>query len=53
MTKLLGKTKQCILSIANGGFVSFVNSRGPGNKPLGKTTKLNLLSSKVLNYKET
>ena len=28
----------CILSIANGGFVSFVNFRGPGDKPLGKTT---------------
>ena len=38
----------CILSIANGGFVSFVNFRGPGDKPLGKRT-----SFKVLNYKET
>ena len=27
----------CILSIVNGGFVSFVNFRGPGDKPLGKT----------------
>ena len=28
----------CILSIANGNFVSFVNFRGLGDKPLGKTT---------------
>ena len=29
----------CILSIANGGLVSFVNFQGPGDKPLGgKTT---------------
>ena len=27
-----------VLKIANGGFVSFVNFRGPGDKPLGKTT---------------
>ena len=28
----------CILSIANGGLVIFVNFQGPGDKPLGKTT---------------
>ena len=28
-----------ILSIANRGFVSFVNFRGHGEKPLAKTTK--------------
>ena len=28
----------CILKIANGGFVSFVNFQGPGDKPLGKAT---------------
>ena len=28
----------CILSIVNGGFVSFVNFQGPDDKPLGKTT---------------
>ena len=27
----------CILKIANGGIVSFVNFQGPGDKPLGKT----------------
>ena len=27
-----------ILSIANGGFASFVNFRGPNDKPFGKTT---------------
>ena len=27
----------CFLSIANGGFVSFVNFQGPCDKPLGKT----------------
>ena len=27
----------CSFSIANGGFVSFVNLLGPGGKPLGKT----------------
>ena len=26
------------LSITNGGFVSFVNFQGPGDKPLGKIT---------------
>ena len=28
----------CTLSIANGGFVIFVIFRGPGDKPLRKTT---------------
>ena len=28
----------CIVSIVNGGFVSFVNFQEPGDKPLGKTT---------------
>ena len=27
----------CILSIANGDLVSFLNFRGPGDKSLGKT----------------
>ena len=33
----------CILSIGNGGFVSFVNSQGPGDKPLGQTTNFKSL----------
>ena len=32
-----------ILSIVNGGFVSFVNFRGPSDKPLGKTTNFKSL----------
>ena len=33
----------CILSLANGGFVSFVNFCRPGTKPLGKTTNFKSL----------